>query len=67
VFKKQELSTTKRWLEETRCQRPEEQWGPNTSILLSWRNRDARPWNHVFGMQYSIYIHGTRTGVLPGT
>jgi hypothetical protein len=34
--------------------------------LFSWRNRDARFRNHVFGVQFSLHVYGTGTGVLPG-
>jgi len=38
-----------------------------SSASLSWRNRDARPWNYMCGVQHSVRVYGTRTGVLPGT
>jgi len=54
-------------LKETQRQRSEEQESEGPLISLSWRNRDARPWDYVFGVQHSVHVYGTGTGVLPGT
>jgi len=54
-------------LKETQRQRSEEQESERPLFSLSWRNRDARPWNHVFGVQHSVHVYRTGTGVLPRT
>jgi hypothetical protein len=54
---KQGFRTITSWMKETRRQRSEEQREWSASIPPSWRNRDARPRDNVFGVQFSVHIY----------